>query len=166
MLYQKLHFLDKYCLESSRCFRVEGNEEDVTFKITWNNQFEASVWDIRHYQIHKKALTGDLVTTLNECGVNLKDFEKKLSLFLRAYRSHLERSLEVLAECSEECNSAPHQHQQAEELGLEHNFVSDETITIDELFEYVDTMAQESTETNLDGYDLSPLVDRLPTIAR
>lgn len=154
MLYQMLHFLDNYCLESSRRFKVKGREQDSEFKITWTHKFEASVWDIRHHSIHKQTLTGDLIKTLDECGVNLRDFEKKLSLFLKAYQAHIQNSLQVLRSCVK-ADAPPRPAAQLTPA-------ADEERT-EMLFALLEQ--QQQCITAPEGYDLFPLVKNIPFIA-
>lgn len=152
MLYQKLHFLDNYCLEFTRRFMVKGREdhedENNSFRIVWSRCFEASVWDIRSESIRRKTLTGELIDTLKQCGVDMKDFELKITLFLKAYRAHMRCSLDSLREC----------------IGQDQREVSHQ------LFDVLGGLTQISQRSRLrgpdQGYDLSALVSYLPHVQR
>lgn len=159
MLYQMLHFLDNYCLESSRRFKVKGREQDSEFKITWTHKFEASVWDIRHHSIHKQTLTGDLIKILDECGVDLRDFEKKVALFLRAYQAHIQNSLQVLRSCVS--TDSPQLRVPSADSQPSRTAYEEHTHLLFALLEQQERSKEQATE----GYDLFPLVKHIPFMA-
>lgn len=98
MLYQKLYFLDNFCLEPTRRFQVKSRNGKSPWLITWSQSFEASIWKIQNKpkKVHKRMITSKLVETLSLCDVDLEDFEREITKYLKAYGAHLNSSSRAL----------------------------------------------------------------------
>ena len=95
---QKLVFLDLYVLEPFRRFHIIPKDQinGERTLLTWTRGPEECLWHFNGHFSNGVISTKNLLTLLQNKLIDLQDFEKQLTAYLKSYGAHLLVSYEKL----------------------------------------------------------------------